>query len=201
MSTAHTSYEFIVNKINSMKDNYPLLRNKPNDYILYIDYYFKKEYLRQFDRENASNPDKSTRISFAHNARTICIAFIAFSSRFRQGNISEQNLSPLFRRGHSSQNISSELYDVFKNLENINYLIKPEVFNNKNQCDCILNRLFGIIIEAGITSFVFESRYDPSLNATNYLKRKEEDSYYSILSSQWSRIKSDINTIFHEFQM
>ena len=33
MSTAHTSYEFIVNKINSMKDNYPSLRNKPNDYI------------------------------------------------------------------------------------------------------------------------------------------------------------------------
>ncbi|MBQ6481435.1 MAG: hypothetical protein IJI45_09985, partial [Anaerolineaceae bacterium] len=60
-------------------------------------------------------------------------------------------------------------------------------------------KLFNIIIEAGITSYTFESRHDSTLNATNYLKR--DKNYYEILSSQWQRTVSDLSAVFSEVGM
>lgn len=168
--------------------------------LLYIDNYFRKVFQSEFDRENANRPDESTRVSFAHNARTICIAFVALSSRFRQGNITEQDLAPIFRTGgYSFESVADELYDVFRNLGDIKYLIKPEIFNDKNLYDNVLKKLFNIIIEAGITNYVFECRHDSTLTATNYLKK--EKNYYYILSSQWYRIKTDIDKVYEEIGM
>ena len=168
--------------------------------LLYIDNYFRKVFQSEFDRENANKPDESTRVSFAHNARTICIAFVALSSRLRQGNVTEQDLAPIFRTGgYSFESVANELYGVFKNLGDIKYLIKPEIFNDKNLYDNVLKKLFNIIIEAGITNYVFECRHDPTLTATNYLKR--EKNYYYILSSQWYRIKADIDKVYEEIGM
>ena len=167
--------------------------------LLYIDNYFRKIFKYEFYRENKGKPDEQTRVNFANNARTICIAFVAFSARFRQNNINEQDLSPIFRRGYSFESVSDELYGTFKNLGDIKYLIKPDIFNNKNEYDNVLKKLFGVIIEAGITNYVIECRFDASLNSSNYLKK--DQNYYSILSSQWFRIKEDINKIFDEIGM
>ena len=60
--------------------------------LLYYDHYFRTSFQRAFDRENATAPNASVRISFAHNARTICVAFAAFAARYRQGNITDQDL-------------------------------------------------------------------------------------------------------------
>lgn len=167
--------------------------------LLYIDYYFRKVYQREFDRANVGQPDEITRVPFAHNARTICIAFVAFAARFRQGNITEQDISPIFRRGYTLESVSDQLYEAFSNLGNIKYLIKPEIFADKNQYDNVLKKLFNIIIEAGITNFIMESRHDSTLTATNFLKR--EKNYYDILSLQWFRTKEDINRVFDEIGM
>ena len=63
--------------------------------LLYIDYYFRNIFQKKFDRDNASVPCANDRISFAHNARTICIAFVAFASRYYQGNIKSQQLETI----------------------------------------------------------------------------------------------------------
>lgn len=68
--------------------------------LLYIDYYFRSTFLRNFDRDNSSMPNSNDRISFAHNARTICIAFTAFASRYQQRNILEQDLDTVFTAGY-----------------------------------------------------------------------------------------------------
>lgn len=167
--------------------------------LLYIDYFFRKCYQKEFDRENGDKPDAVTRISFAHNARTICIAFVALAARFRQGNISENDLSPIFRRSYSLDSISDALYEVFSNLGDMKYFILPDVFADKNRYDDVLRKLFSIIIEAGITSFLFETRHDTTLTATNYLKK--DKNYYDILSSQWVRTKNDIEQVFEEIGM
>lgn len=45
--------------------------------------------------ENAKNidaPNANERITFTHNSRTICIAFIAFASRYYQNNITDADM-------------------------------------------------------------------------------------------------------------
>ena len=68
------------------KDNYytPIFDEKNQRQIvpickelLYINYYFTTKFLPKFDKENDDMPDAYIRISFAHVARTICIAFTA----------------------------------------------------------------------------------------------------------------------------
>ncbi|MBQ3372827.1 MAG: hypothetical protein IJI45_04855 [Anaerolineaceae bacterium] len=70
---------------------------------------------------------------------------------------------------------------------------------SKDICDNILSKLFNVIIDAGITSFLFECRHDSTLTATNYLKK--DKNYYDILSSQWTRTVEDINKVFEEAGM
>ena len=99
----------------------------------------------------------------------------------------------------SSESIADTLYESFRELGHLQYFLSPQVFDNKDMCDKVLSKLFNIIIEAGITSYTFESRHDSTLNATNYLKR--DKNYYEILSSQWQRTASDLNSVFCEVGM
>lgn len=167
--------------------------------LLYIDYYFRNVYQKEFDRENESGPDSGTRISFAHNARTICIAFVAFAARFRQGNLTEQDLIPILNSQSNIETAADSLYDVFRDLGDLQYFITPQIFSDKDRYDRVLKRLFNIIIEAGIMGYHFEANYDSTLTPTNYLKR--DKNYYSTLRSQWVRIKADFMHVFDDIAM
>lgn len=76
------------------------------------------------------------------------------------------------------------------------YLIPPSVFAEKDRCDAVLNALFKVIINAGITSFSMAGRYDNTLTATNFLKR--DKNYYEILSDQWAMICENIKKIWKD---
>lgn len=166
--------------------------------LLYIDYYFRNTFLKDFDRNNSSVPNSNERISFAHNARTICIAFAAFASRYQQGNLQDQDLDTVFTTGCRDNSNDTKLYDVFSDLDGVTYLIPPNVFAEKNRCDDFLNALFMAIIDAGITSFSMASRYDSTLTATNFLKR--DKNYYAILSDHWPTICGKIKDIWKELR-
>lgn len=163
--------------------------------LFYIDHYFRTTFQKNFDRDNITKPNAGARMSFAHNSRTICIAFVAFATRFMQGNIKLQDLAPLFSTS-TSDNIADIMYETFRDLKHLQYFLPPQVFNNKNVCDSVLSKLFNIIIDAGITSFLFECRHDSTLTATNYLKK--DKNYYDILYSQWDRTVEDIKKVFSE---
>lgn len=164
--------------------------------LLYIDYYFRNIYQKKFDRDNASVPGANDRISFAHNSRTICIAFVAFASRYYQGNIQNQHLDTVFTAARSDSTTDSRLYDIFSNLDGISYFIPNTVFCQKDQYDALLDQLFTTIINAGITSFSMASLYDPTLTATNFLKK--DKNYYAILEVHWAAICGDIKRIFKD---
>lgn len=166
--------------------------------LLYIDNYFRTVYQKNFDRENSSRPNADTRISFAHNARTLCIAFVALASRYRQNNITDADLTPIFNAAYSD-NIADLMYGTFKNIGDVNYILPPQLFADKDQYDKALNDLFDVIIEEGVASYLHECHHDLTLTATNYLKK--DKNYYDILSIQWSRIYNDINRFFSEIGM
>lgn len=166
--------------------------------LLYIDMYFRTVYLRNFDRENGTMADADIRIPFAHNARTICIAFVAFAARYRQGNITDQDMAPIFNSNVYENNFEV-LYEAFRNLEQLQYFLPPQLFADKEKYDKVLNKLFATIIASGITSYRYECRSDSALTATNYLKK--DKNYYDIISMQWSRILEDIDKIFNEIDM
>ena len=63
-------------------------------------------------------------------------------------------------------------------------MFPPELFEQKDKFDNLLDKLFEAIIGAGAISFAMASHYDTTLNATNYLKK--DKNYYSILDSHWS---------------
>lgn len=162
--------------------------------LLYIDYYFRNTYIKIFDRDNSSAPNANDRISFAHNARTICIAFAAFASRYLQGKLKEKDLDTIFTIGCQDNSSNNKLYDIFSDLAGVTYLIPPSIFVEKDRCDSTLNALFDVIINAGTTSFSMATRYDKTLTATNFLKH--DKNYYAILSDQWPTICDKIKNIW-----
>lgn len=162
--------------------------------LLYIDNYFRTVYQRKFDRENANEPDSANRISFAHNARTICIAFVALAARYHQSELSTQNIESIFNVARID-NASDSIYEIFHDLGNMRYLLPPSMWANKNLYDAALDKLFSAIIEAGIINYNFACESDSTLTATNYLKR--ERNYYGILKNHWnSSLKREICATF-----
>ncbi|MBR5626478.1 MAG: hypothetical protein IKW74_02510 [Thermoguttaceae bacterium] len=137
-------------------------------------------------------PNANTRISFAHNARTVCIAFVAFAARYHKGNISDKNLDTVFNAG-SSESAAESLYKVSRSLEGMRKLLP---FENKDLYDAKLDKLFKAIIEAGITHYNIACKYESTLTATNFLKK--DKNYYEILGTHWSRLRAEIHETFSD---
>lgn len=161
--------------------------------LLYIDCYFRNNFQKKYDRDNGNMPDANLRIAFAHNARTLCIAFVAFASRLHQGNIDSQDLQAIFNASRL-ENPTDVLYDIFADIDGVNYLFPPALFASKDTYEAVLDKLFNTIINAGIISFSLASDYDSTLTATNYLKK--DKNYYTILRTHWTTIQAEINQIF-----
>lgn len=160
--------------------------------LLYIDNYFRTVFQRNFDRENGNMPNASTRISFAHNARTVCIAWAAFAARYSQGNITNQDLETIFSAARSDSAADS-LYEVFRDLGNMQSLLPAAFVADKDKYDAALDKLFNAIINAGITSYSIACNYDSTLTATNFLKK--DKNYYDILGMHWMTLQAEIQGV------
>lgn len=163
--------------------------------LLYIDYFYRFSFIKEFDRLNDSEPDREVRIPFAHNARTICIAFVAFAARYHNANINDSVIE-LIKRAATASSDDGVLYDVFRDLGSMSRLFPKELFDNKDAFDKILTKLFNAIIDEGVRTFSITSRYDSSITATNFLKK--DRNYYTIISDYWRELRSIIDAVFSE---
>lgn len=163
--------------------------------LLYVDYYFRNIFLKRFDSENRNQPDATERMTFAHNARTICLAYVVLASRYYQGNVQGEALQYIFDSSRTEKPHPS-VYERMKDLSDINWFLPPSIFSNKDQCDEMLYKLFMQIINAGTMCYVMAARYEDGLNASNYLKK--DRNYYSILQFQWQSLKVGIKDVFDD---
>lgn len=162
--------------------------------LLYIDYYFKKTFIAKFDKAKEFSPNASEIIPFAHNARTICIAFVALASRYYYKNINAADLKIIFDHVNKDKAYDDYYYDIFKEIENISFLIPKKVFEDKDLYDRILYKLFEVIISSGRRYYSIKKESDSTLNESNFLKR--DSNYFAILKSEWENIDEKIKEIF-----
>lgn len=162
--------------------------------LLYIDSYWKR-YLKEYDKKHASDPSNS--IPFAHNARTLCIAFVALAARYKCGNITNEKLKSFF--AHFSENMAYDnyLYAIFSDLNNVDHLLPNYMFVNKDAYEAAISKLFDIIISAGRTYYKISKGSDAAINETNFLKN--DLNYYKILEAYWDDLSEQINTLFDSF--
>lgn len=163
--------------------------------LLYIDYYFKTTFLKQYDSSVSNQPNSGDCIAFAHNARTICLAFVMLASRVYYGTFTLEDVQTIFNcaKGDSQK---SMLIDICKDLTGVETVLPKGLLNNKTNYESILSKLFNTILQVGQFTFSQALKYEEGLNATNYLKK--DANYYSILESGWLMISPSIKTIFKE---
>lgn len=162
--------------------------------LLYANFYFKDIFQKRFDAENRGQPDDKEMIAFAHNARTICIAFAAFAARYRQGNIGSEQVQVICDASRKDT-AEPQLYETVRNLVNVDGLF-PSVFSDKDKYDELLYKLFMLIISYGFSSYMMAAEHEEGLNASNYLKK--DRNYYSILRGNWMRIRRELESILND---
>lgn len=64
---------------------------------------------------------------------------------------------------------------------------------DKDRYEKVLDGLSNIVIDSGITSYLMARNYEPTLNATNFLKK--DKNYYDIIGFQWANIRPRVSTI------
>lgn len=165
--------------------------------FLYIDSYYKKSFIQKFDKEKEDSPHAAELIPFAHNARTICIAFATFAARYNKKNISGSDLRVIFENANKEKAYDDYYYDIFKDIEGVAPLFNKRVFDNKDQYDEILYKLFEIIILSGRRYYSTKKESDSTLNESNFLK--VDRNYYLILNFDWDNIAGKIDEIFRTF--
>lgn len=159
--------------------------------LLYINYYYTNNFLSAFETEYKDSPTSQDTLSFARNARTLCMAFVMLVSRYFHKNITNSDLKLLFDSLGKSGDVKYEIFE-----KNINMIkgIFPKQFKDKTEYDAILYKLFKCIINYGVTSYIAELKNDKLLNATNYLKI--DKNYYYILYQNWNAIEECIKGFF-----
>ena len=163
--------------------------------ILYVDYFFRDIFIDEYCNQH-QGPGQifADDMTFAKNARTICIAFVAFASRYVQGNISEAQIAIM-----ASASSAADTYDAFKAIQGVKYILPDKLFDDKDRCDGVLRKLFRVMISSGRTVYSIAKGYAPAVTATNFLKN--DTNYYKILSSQWDTIRVSIEQIFTDIDM
>lgn len=164
--------------------------------LLYIDTYYKKTFIQRFDREQEDSPFAAEIIPFAHNARTICIAFAAFAARFYGKNITQTDLKVIFENVSREKAYDDYYYDIFKNISNAAPLFPKKLFEtNKDKYDEILYLLFETIIMSGRRYYSIKKEGESTLNESNFLKL--DRNYFAILKSDWYNIADKVMKIFN----
>lgn len=157
---------------------------------LYIDYHFHQIFIKKYESVNASSSMGKEMIKFARYARTLCIAFVAFASRYMQGNITEETVSCMKSTVTSSPS-AERLRILAGNIDGVKCILPDSISQDKR--DEILDELFTVIISSGYTLYNFERDNNPTITETNFLKY--DTSYYKIISMQWHQIKNKIMDI------
>ena len=170
--------------------------------LLYIDHYFDAKFRRNFDRDNENEPNSTDLISFAHNARRICVAFVALAGRYYQGNLTAQDLNVIFSTP-KSDSAADSAYKILRNLGTLQSLLSDKLIPNTDSYDQVLDKLFRAIIEAGFAFYIAlrtndqnkndQNTNDQLLTPMNFLKRKD-DIYYNILKAHWMTLSKEIKS-------
>lgn len=162
--------------------------------LLYVDYYFRKIFIQKFDKAHEQSPFADEIIPFAHNARTICIAFVVFASQYFKNQYSKEDLKILLNNYDREDAYDAYFYDIFKKIGNISPLFSKQLFNNKDEYDQVLYELFNLIILTGQRYFRSEKKHDNKLIESNFLKK--DKNYYGILSFDWDNLSENIKNLF-----
>lgn len=166
--------------------------------LLYIDYYFRKIFITKFDKKAEESPNAAELIPFAHNARTICIAFVALAARVYYKNIKTDDLRVIFEHVNKDKAYDDYYYEIFKELGSLTFFVSKKCFDNKDIYDDLLYKLFSVIIFSGRRYYKVKKESDSTLNESNFLKR--DNNYFSILKSDWEDMEMKINDIFKKME-
>lgn len=165
--------------------------------LLYMDAYFKKTFIHKFDAANEDSPNATELIPFAHNARTICIAFAALASRVYYKNITTADLRVIFENINRDRAYEDYYYNIFRNIDGVNYFFHKKIFSDKDLYDEILYKLYSTIIISGRRYYSVKKEADTTLDESNFLKK--DNNYYLILKSDWDSLYNKIQEIFQSY--
>lgn len=164
--------------------------------LLYRDSYFRTRFLTRFDSGIEGKPNGEGLSRFAHNSRTICVAYAAFAARVYLNNLDNSKVCKLFDNLKDGS-YKSCLYDVFKDISSFDTLFSKELFDDKNRFDDFLFKLYKEIIVQGSRCFYYASQNAATvMNETNYLKN--DYNYYRILKASWDRLT--FMDVFKEYE-
>ena len=102
--------------------------------LLYIDCYFTNTFIKQYQKNVATEPNAEIKIQFANNARTVCTAFVVLASRYYQNNLRTNDLNIMFKAAHNDKlSDNTDVYNIVKNIEGVSWILPPEIFANKDK--------------------------------------------------------------------
>ena len=86
-----------------------------------------------------------------------------------------------------------DIYNMIKNINNIIWILSPEIIKDKDKYDEVLDKLFTLIIKHGSHDLKMNIKHEDTLTASNYLKKDKK-----ILDMNWDSFSEGIETIFSE---
>ena len=162
--------------------------------LLYADTYFRRKFIYRFEKDQANSPVSAEIIPFARNARTICLAFLVFASRFYNKSLKEVDIKTIFDNVNKDKAYEDYFYDIFRDVTNVAPLLPKKIFENKDLYDEALYKLFSMIIFSGRRYYSTKKESDSTLSESNFLKR--DQNYYLILKFDWDNLSTKIIDLY-----
>jgi len=159
--------------------------------LLYINHYFNKNFKKRFDKEY----ENSNIFVFAHNARTLCIAFFSLLSRINYGSITKDDFNVIGKYSKEDGAYEKYFYSIFGNLENqVHFISIDLMLSDFDKLDEYLYKIFIFIIKIGYQAY----GYSQAGNETNFLKN--DKNYYMLFNTNWDTFYEFANECCEVFE-
>ena len=162
--------------------------------LLYINYRFKKHFIKEFTKSYRDDKSCEGIIPFATNSRTACVSFVSLAMRYFQNNLDDVKIGDIFSYFERQDGYKQYIYDIVKDVNNLNTLLS--IIDGK-YVDDVINNLFETFITNGFSYFTMKKDNDPSLTPSNFFK--DDKNYFYILRFFWIREKKDLTAMKEKY--
>lgn len=155
--------------------------------LLYIDVYFDSK----FRKEYANNTKQLKRVSFANNARTLCLAYSGFLSKKLNGGFTEEQIKTICNFDYKDEKSIKNVQKILSDPSAMNGVFNKKAYENLDELENKLYKIFSFVCKQGASIFDSVSQ-DETIDESNWLKK--DVSFYRIIANSYDDLQELIET-------
>lgn len=153
--------------------------------LLYLDNYFDTVFKKEYQTKNK----QAKRITFANNARTLCLAFSGFLAKYLNSEFSEDQINMICNLDYKDEKEVKKIQKILSNPSKMKGIFNKNAYDNLDLLEEKLYKIYSFICKKGFSMYEIIGS-EEIIDESSWLKK--DLSFYRILSNSVDDLSEEI---------